>query len=473
MEHLYICDTFVEYLKIRKKNNKIKVVQKAKIEMDRGIITNGFIINSTAFIEVLKKLEIKTKHLKVLIDTNGVVFKKIEVPKDIGKNNLDKFVNLGFKDIEEKEKIYLYSYKDIKEKNSRYLLSMNVEEEKIENYINVFNLLQWKVDSIESANTTIYNILRNQTQYNKPFSLIYLCNDILNIFFYEAKNNILNFRTRIIDENIDGQVYENIINTFRFSKVSLDGSSEIYSIGIKNEIREQLKEINLEIIPVEIKENENWEFPYVYFNAFSKDKDRFNLLESFEEKNKKKLSKSFKIFIGCSGLILCSLLGVSGIIKYQEAEFYRENLNLEQKIGSIKDSSLYSDYLEATAEKFLLESNIENINEIYNFVTDNTASLNSQQMNVLNNLVESEKLNGIYIYEYNYIRENNILNISGVSDNSSGSLNFAKKIRALNIFDDIDYNLKELDYEKGYAFSIDCVVMEIKEEEVIIDGIDE
>lgn len=472
MEHLYICDTFVEYIKAKKRKLNIKVQKQIKVEMPRGIITNGFIMDTDKFFNILKQLNIKPKNLRVLIDTNSIVFKKIDVPNGVSKNNLQKFVELGFRDIEEKDKEYLYSYREVKEKGHRYLVSFNAEEEKIENYIFTFHSLKWNILSLESANNSLFNVLSNQNNTDKPFSLIYLCNDILNIYFYEDKRNIVNFRTRILDEDMKYQVYENIVNTFRFSKMNLNDTFRIYTIGVSQDIAKELEDVNLDLSPLDREENiENWKYSYLYFNLFSKDKDRFNLLISYENKNKKKLSKSSKVFLYSGVFILCSLAGFSCFLKYQEMGFYEKNLKIETDILEIKESSLYLEYKEETINKLILEENIKNIEEVYGYVSNNITPLTSNQLYRLNELVKNAT--NIKILEYIYIRENNTFTIIGLTDDIMGGSQFAKKIRDLKVFEDVNYNLKELDYEKGYSFSIDCLVSELVKEDVIINEVNE
>lgn len=474
MEHLYICDTFIEYVKVKKSKNTLKIINSQRIEMERGVITNGFIIDREEFINILSKLtqslDKRIKGLDVVIDTNGIVLKKIIIPKDV-RVNIDKFVKLGFKDIEEKDREYLYCYKDVLDTdNNRYLFSSNVEKEKIENYIDIFNNLNIQIKSLCSANNTIVNCILSQSLSDKSFSFIYLFNDILNISFFEKGINVLNFRTRIFEtdkDEIEHQIIDNIINTLRFTKTKPNIKFKVYSVGISESIITKLFNQNIELNTINEKNDESWKYAYLPFNTFIKKKNRLNYYKSYHDLNKIKMDSVTKLsIIGC-GILFSFLIGLASYLKYEETNYEENNLLMTQELNYLQTSDKYMEYRSLIAKKYHLDSKNTNIDEVYSYITNNVNSLTSSQLDTL--LSICNQFVGLSISNYTYNREGNMFTLTGYSEDIVGPLNLAKLIRESDIFIDVMYNLKEKDMENSYYFNIDCKVFpefhELEEED--------
>lgn len=477
MEHLYICDTFIEYVKVRKSKNSLKILKSQKIEMERGIITNGFIIDKEEFRNILSKLlqslDNKIKCLNVVIDTNGIVLKKINIPKDV-RVNIDKFVKLGFKDIEEKDRDYIYCYKDVLDTdNNRYLFSSNAEKDKIESYIDIFNDLNVKIKSLGSANNTIVNCILSQNLPDKYFSFIYLFNDILNISFFEKGINVLNFRTRIFEtdkDEIEFQIIENIINTLRFIKTRPNEKFKVYSVGINDCIISKLSNRNIELNPINEKENSSWKYAYLPFNTFIKNKNRLNYYKSYQDLKKIKINSVTKLsIIGC-GILFSFLIGLASYLKYEETKYEESNLFMTQELNYLQTSDKYIEYKSLIAQKYHLDSKNVNIDEVYNYITNNIDSLTSTQLSKVLSICNT--FTGLSISNYTYNRESNIFTITGYCEDITGPLKLAKLIRESDIFVDVMYNLKEKDMGNSYYFNIDCqvfpIIKELHEEEEVI-----
>lgn len=477
MEHLYICDTFIEYVKVKKSKNTLKIINSQRIEMERGVITNGFIIDREEFITILSNLteclDTRIKGLNVVIDTNGIVLKKIPIPKDV-RVNIDKFVKLGFKDIEEKDKDYLYCYKDVLDTdNNRYLFSSNVEKEKIENYIEIFNNLSIKIKSLCSANNTIVNSILSQSLSDKSFSFIYLYNDILNISFFEKGINVLNFRTRIFEtdkDEIESQIIDNIVNTLRFTKTKPNIKFKVYSVGINESIINKLSTQNIEVNTVIQDNDDRWNYAYLPFNAYIKNKNRLNYYKSYQDLNKIKMDVVTKLsIIGC-GILFSFLIGLASYLKFEETNYEENNLFMTQELNYLQTSDKYIEYKSLIAQKYYLDSKNVNIDEVYNYITSNIDSLTSHQLNKV--LSICTQFTGLSISNYTYNRESNIFTITGYCEDITGPLKLAKLIRESDIFVDVMYNLKEQDMGNSYYFNIDCqvfpIIKELHEEEEVI-----
>lgn len=474
MEHLYICDTFIEYVKVKKLKNSLKILKSQKIEMERGVITNGFVIDREEFINILSKLtqslDKRIKGLDVVIDTNGIVLKKITIPRDV-RVNIDKFVKLGFKDIEEKDREYLYCYKDVLDTdNNRYLFSSNVEKEKIENYIDIFNNLNIQIKSLCSANNTIVNCILSQSLSDKSFSFIYLFNDILNISFFEKGINVLNFRTRIFEtdkDEIENQIIDNIINTLRFTKTKPNIKFKVYSVGISESIITKLFNQNIELNTINEENDESWKYAYLPFNTFIKKKNRLNYYKSYHDLNKIKMDSVTKLsIIGC-GILFSFLIGLASYLKYEETNYEENNLLMTQELNYLQTSDKYMEYRSLIAKKYHLDSKNTNIDEVYRYITNNVNSLTSSQLDTVISICN--QFAGLSISNYTYNRESNMFTLTGYSEDIVGPLNLAKLIRESDIFIDVMYNLKEKDMENSYYFNIDCKVFpefhELEEED--------
>lgn len=475
MEHLYICDTFIEYVKVKKLKNSLKILNSQKIEMERGVITNGFIIDKEEFINILSKLlqslDKRIKGLNVLIDTNGIVLKKINIPKDV-RVNIDKFVKLGFKDIEERDRDYLYCYKDILDaENNRYLFSSNVEKDKIESYIDIFNDLKIKIKSLGSANNTIVNCILSQSLSDKSFSFIYLFNDILNICFFEKGINVLNFRTRIFEtdkDEIENQIIDNIVNTLRFTKTKPNIKFKVYSVGISENIISKLSNQNIELNIINEEEDTSWKYAYLPFNTFIKNKNRLNYYKSYHDLNKIKINSVTKLsIIGC-GILFSFLIGLASYLKYTETNYEEDNLLMTNELNYLQTSDKYREYKDLVAKKYHLESKNTNIDEVYSYITGNINYLRSSQLSTI--LSICNQFPGLSISNYTYNRESNIFTLTGYSEDITGPLKLSKLIRESDVFIDVMYNLKEQDMENSYYFNIDCQVFPVSKELIEEDG---
>lgn len=472
MEHLYICDTYIEYVKVKKRVKSLKIIRTHKVEMERGIITNGFIIDKDSFKEKLdeldKSLKFKVSKLNAVIETNGIGLKKVIIPKKV-KVNFDKFIKLGFKDIEEKEKAYLYTYRTLNiQDENKYILASNVEKERIDDYIDVFKGVDWNIKSICSANSLIVNSILSQNLSNKSFCFIYLVNDILNINFFENGIHSLNFRTRIFetDDEFNSKVIENIINLFRFNKINPDIEYTLYAVGLNEDIINSLNESNYKVVDKGVENLEQWTYPYLYFNAYIKNKNRFNYKNSLKNYNKLKIGRSGKVVIVFLSLFFMTLIGIAVSLKSRTNELVFQYKRNNYDIEEMKKDNRYIKYNEIIKYQQYLNNKLTNIKDVYNYITNNIESLTSEQLSEVYSISNKYIDNGITISEYNYNRESNILTIIGYSEDIKGPLNYSKELRLLNIFDDVIYNLKEKDIDNLYYFSIDCVVYKIQEEEI-------
>lgn len=465
---LFISDIKIEYTVSKKSRRGIKILESISKEIPRGIITNGIIMEKDKVLEIFKEIKKQChkapKSINVLLDSNAIFYKEFILPEKIKDKNLDEFVNLEFKNIQEPQKEYLHSYIFHQREAKPCIRVCSIEKEIIQSYLDIFKNAGIQAKSFEMSNSVILNyfkVYKLSPFFNYCF--VYLNRDVLNILLFENGANIFVSRTRIIEdsgtdeftEKVLGLIDRAIKSNFSLNRIK---SYKYITMGLDEGF--VLPQVNFDNVPQERIEDEEslvCNFSYVLFNLFSNNSLRLDFLNKNKllKKKEKSKTKGLNIFL----IFLVLSLGLLGYFANSFAQDSKEELGEIQnslKMLQENETVLLSDGLENSSE--VLKEALTNFETIRNVFDTNVSNLGKKQLNaILTSMSETTVLTGFY-----YNAETNILTIEFNSPNINAGYIISQRIRNKNVFSEISYSLKQITVENTYNYSIDCKVSESK-----------
>ena len=258
-----ISDLSLKLIQLNKLRGKIKIQAINSRELLPGIIQDGEIINSTAFIRELKELiskpsfgDISTNDVVTCLPDSKTYIKLIKIEKNPNSIN-DIIANEIQKNIPLTEQDMYYDWQLIsKSKNFFYVLIGAAKKDIVNSYISHLNQAGLNVGSLEPEPAAVAralldeeNPLKNITD-NKNYGIIDIGAKRTNIFFYANKSIISSISLPISGNEITEKISKNLeINMDQAEKAKIIcGLDKNKAKGIIDEIlKNMIKDLILKI----------------------------------------------------------------------------------------------------------------------------------------------------------------------------------------------------------------------------------
>ena len=184
------------------------------VKLSRGSIINGTILNKEDIQKHLSEHKEYLKDATLLIDSSGILAKKLELPT-LNKKQIQEVLKyeLGVQDVKDE---YIYDVNVISGKDGASVLGCAVPKNLIETYLNMFKEIDVKISRIDIATNAITKFVNSQKDLcNTSFILNIIAGENLISFLCENGKYKLSNRNRLMS-NPDSEEYINEI----FSKFS-------------------------------------------------------------------------------------------------------------------------------------------------------------------------------------------------------------------------------------------------------------
>ena len=216
------------------------------VKLSRGSIINGTILNKEDIQKHLSEHKEYLKDATLLIDSSGILAKKLELPT-LNKKQIQEVLKyeLGVQDVKDE---YIYDVNVISGKDGASVLGCAVPKNLIETYLNMFKEIDVKISRIDIATNAITKFVNSQKDLcNTSFILNIIAGENLISFLFENGKYKLSNRNRLMS-NPDSEEYINEIfskfsSMMQFSKSqkSVFQIEASYYIGLGSEKTEKLK----------------------------------------------------------------------------------------------------------------------------------------------------------------------------------------------------------------------------------------
>ncbi|WP_028828612.1 hypothetical protein [Proteocatella sphenisci] len=267
------------------------------VKLSRGSIINGTILNKEEIQRHLLEHKEYLKDATVLIDSSGILAKKLELPT-LNKKQIQEVLKyeLGVQDVKDE---YIYDVNVISGKEGASVLGCAVPKSLIESYLNMFKEIDVKISRIDIVTNAITKFVNSQKDLcNSSFILNIIAGENLISFLFENGKYKLSNRNRLMSnpqsEEYINEIFSKLSSMLQFSK-SQKSAYEIkasYYIGLGKEKTEKLKtytqryESGTRIEEMLLAPNQDAETNAALFHPLAgifKGKQDINLVEAYKQ----------------------------------------------------------------------------------------------------------------------------------------------------------------------------------------------
>lgn len=434
---------------------EFKISHYEDIELNRGTIVNGAIINKEEIQNKLSKYKEMLKDAALIIDSSAIITKKLDLPIMNKKQLLEvlKF-ELGVQDVKDE---YIYDANIIKASNGNSVLGCAIPKSLVESYVTLFQELDIKLSRIDISTNGIIKLVKlYKNLEDRTFILNLVVGDNLITLLFEKGRYKLTNRNRIMsrpqDDDYINEIFSKLSTILQFNKSQKSENAIKYSyyLGLDKEILEKLKtyaalyESDVEIIDVSMKlGNFNQNAGDVLYPLLGviKYQNDINLLDAYKLSNKiEKIPQKLRVKFVIIGIlvfwILCSfiIMNITLIKLNHQIKTYTDYLEDPVTISKLKESEEYSNkniHLNKILEE--IELSKTDIKKYKIFDKDDVEMIFE---------VSGDKVS---IKTISYNSSMATVTIVGVTRNELESSNFIKNLYKIGLFENIKY--------KGYSAS--------------------
>ncbi len=439
-----------------------------EIPLREGTINNGVIFDPNEIIDTLLENKANVPSSATLIlDSSNIQIKRSEVPK-LKKKQIKYLIEDEFSNLSNKDDLLIAGIAENRGKQV-VTISYAVEHEKVRTYLDIAEAVGIKIEKIDALVNCIMKYIASKKDLKEETFVINLLkeNTLISFLFEEGRFKFAG-RNRLLGEAgteyYAREIFEKLTSLMQFSKsqkmeTPISGS---YYLGVDFATMEAVKkqgqeaELNIEI---NLANKMPWGGEYDSIgtiNSFSleKGKNDINFLTEVKafEKNEKKEEKEKKgkgfiipvaavvVFVLLSGTFLVWNFILSndlkGIAEEIEANKSRDDVDIEKieanqliaKENSQMETAIYA---------------IESENLLVKVDLDTVLSLAGGKTTI-NNI--------------EYVKEGQMLTLTGFSDTENGTAEYMQKLRESKMFGTVSYTGYSSGSGDGYSFTITCSI---------------
>ena len=425
------------------------------IQLNRGTIVNGTIINKEEIQDKLVKYKEDLKDAVLLIDSSAIIAKKLDLPL-MNKKQLGEVLKfeLGVQDVKDE---YIYDANIIKSDKGNSVLGCAIPKSLVESYVNLFQELDIKLSRIEISTNGIVKLVNSyKLLEEKTFILNLIVGENMISFLFEKGSYKLTNRNRImsnpLDEDYVSEIFSKLSTIVQFNKSQKSEHTikDSYYLGLDKDNVEKLKtyaalyEFEVEIVDVSMKLGDFSQnagdvlYPLLGIIKYQND---INLLEAYKLSNKiEKIPQRLRlklavISILSAWVILSAIVMNIGIIRLNhQIKEYTEYIEAPETVSKLSEAKKYSNE-NTNLNKILeeIELSKSDIKKYKNFDKDDVEMIFA---------ISGDK---VAISDISYNSSTAKVTIVGLAKNELESSAFVKNLYKIGLFENVQY--------KGYSAS--------------------
>lgn len=471
-----ITDRNIRVIRAKETGGRIKIYSSVNIELEDGLVTNGYIKNitqvATKINEGLKSKNIKEKEAVVSISSNLIMFKELHIPnakpaqfKTMVQNQMQNALNAS------DEHSISYTIAGNVEQNGKSeakVLANACPKDVVDGYRRVFSMLSISLKFVSVSCNCISRLVLSDPKVSSrmPMLLVQIDPHFININVFE--NNQLSFSrfASISPDDYDDKsdyvyqaVNENIYRMLQFQRSRSSGSIKnvvFYGdtsefIRLTNSLEQIEVKSSLLSVPMNLSGYENLEFS-LYANAIGavylnkKDFDSANLLGSEAGTTNQVTVSSSAVGLQVGGAflaaaVLCggiyagfALAGKSTLSKINKIDTYINSAETQEKIAKAdKETAMLTKLTD-------YKTKVQNIKKAH----DSNPEIATEVLDDIGACIEGGALK-----EFGY--EEGIVTITVTSADLTFPSTFTQKLYELEKYDNITYVGFESQDEEGAA----------------------
>lgn len=454
-------------------DGKFNIKSQIAVELEKGSVINGTILNKDEVISKLVELKTKVKKPILLIDSSSILLKRLDIPQ-MHKKQAKEILNyeIGINDVDEE---YVYDLNFFDDKNQSSVIGVAVAKSIIETYIDVFKKAGIKLKKIDVLSNSVSKFIAFQKELEKDtFLFNVIAGDNMISFLFDNGNYKLLNRNKLMFESDSDEYIEELFSKissmlqFHKSQKSEFPITVSYYVGLGKDNTKKLDkyvllyesgiDIREMVLPSNKLSGTDGSLFYALTGIFETKKD-INLISAYKEiENPSKISKS-AIIKTIIPAVLCALIFVSYNFMLIDKKKLEEEIDIMSEfVSNSNNIQRVSDY-----EQYIVLK--QKFDDILSEIDSSKQSLVIAKIlneESVNKVFEKAK-NNIIIDSITYSSEEKAILITGSSKNVLECSQFVSNLYKTEIFDTINYkgySHEEIEKSEVALFEDDYIVSE-------------
>lgn len=494
-----ITDRNIRIIKAKENNGKVKILSSLSVDVDDGIIVNGFIKNipflANLINQALKEKRISDREAVVSISSNLIMFRELNISKSANatmktlvRNELQNAMNVS----DEHNISYTVAGESKNATATQTKVLANAcPREVIDCYRRLFSLLSISLKSVAASCNCISRLILSDPKIaNKmPMLLVQIDPNFININVYQDSQLTFSRFASISPDDYDDRadyifqaINENVTRMFQFQRTrSSQNISNVIFYGdtsefirLTNYLEQSEVTASLLSVPNTVSGYENLEFAH-FANAIGavflnkKEYESANLLntegaavvtaaDGASVDEKKTITQALGIFIGSAAVLgaiyfAIFLMGKQTQNKISQIETYMNSDDTKQIVAEIDKKTVMLDKLQSYKSKV---QKLKDSEETY-------PEIDTVLLKTVTDCTEGKGINKIAYKE-------GVMDITIDPTDFTFPAKYAENITALNQFDNILYvgfSEKEDDKKTGAGSTVNQDIVDPETGEVI------